>query len=150
MWALKAPFYAGKVFGNSMAMDLNGGNILNIASDLSVIAPDQRLYEKEGLKWHEQNVKPVTYSVVKFGLIGLTKYLSTYWSQRNVRCNSLSPGGVYADQDKNFVEKLTGYIPMQRMANVDEYRSAIQFLCSEASSYMNGHNLVMDGGRTVW
>ena len=123
---------------------------MNIASDLGVIAPDQRLYSQEYLKAHQQPVKPVTYSVVKHGLIGLTKYLATYWCEQGVRCNSLSPGGVYTNQDDVFVSKLTRLIPMGRMARVDEYRGAIAFLCSSASSYMNGANLVMDGGRSVW
>ena len=147
---LKGAFLCSKVFGNTMANELGGGIILNIASDLSVIAPDQRLYRKDGIKWSKQNVKPITYSVIKFGLVGLTKYISTYWCEKNIRCNSLSPGGVFLDQDKYFVEKLTQQIPLGRMASPDEYRSAIQFLCSEASSYMTGQNLIIDGGRTTW
>ena len=83
-------------------------------------------------------------------MIGLTRYLATYWSKDNVRCNALSPGGVFNNQDEIFVEKLTNLIPLNRMAAVDEYRSAVQFLCSDASSYMNGQNMVIDGGRSVW
>jgi NAD(P)-dependent dehydrogenase (short-subunit alcohol dehydrogenase family) len=126
------------------------GVIVNIASDLGVIAPDQRLYKVEGKPTHLQPVKPVTYSVVKHGLIGLTKYLATYWCEQGIRCNALSPGGVYADQNDVFVSKLTQLIPMGRMAHADEYRGAVVFLCSDASGYMNGANLVMDGGRSVW
>jgi NAD(P)-dependent dehydrogenase (short-subunit alcohol dehydrogenase family) len=92
----------------------------------------------------------VTYSVVKHGLIGLTKYLATYWCEQGVRCNALSPGGVYAGQNDTFVSKLTQLIPLGRMAEADEYRGAIAFLCSDASSYMNGANLVIDGGRSTW
>ena len=121
-----------------------------ISSDLGLIAPDQRIYRKSNLAEHQQSVKPITYSVIKSGLIGLTKYISTYWSDKNVRCNALSPGGVFNDQPAEFVEKISELIPLGRMANRDEYRAAIQFLCSEASSYMNGHNLVMDGGRSIW
>jgi NAD(P)-dependent dehydrogenase (short-subunit alcohol dehydrogenase family) len=95
-------------------------------------------------------VKPVTYSVVKSGLIGLTRYLATYWADRGVRVNALSPGGVYNGQPDEFVAKLSQLIPMGRMAKLDEYQGAILFLCSDASSYMNGTNLVMDGGRTCW
>ena len=127
-----------------------GGVIVNIASDLGVIAPDQRLYKVSGRPEHLQPVKPVTYSVVKHGLIGLTKYLATYWCEQGIRCNALSPGGVYADQNDVFVSKLTQLIPMGRMAKADEYRGAMLFLCSNASSYLNGANLVMDGGRSVW
>ena len=135
-----------QVFGTLMSKRKKGV-ILNIASDLSAIAPDQRLYS---LTKNQKSYKPVTYSVIKHGLIGLTKYLSTYWLGASIRCNSLSPGGVYNEQPEIFIEKLSNLIPLGRMARKDEYRSAIQFLCSDASSYMNGHNLVMDGGRSTW
>lgn len=146
---LGGAFNCAKVFGHQMAQQ-GGGVIINIASDLGVIAPDQRLYRKEGLESNEQPVKPVTYSVVKHGLIGLTKYLATYWCEQGVRCNALSPGGVYAGQNDVFVAKLAQLIPLGRMAGVDEYRGAIAFLCSDASSYMNGSNLIIDGGRSTW
>ncbi len=147
---LGGAFNCSKVFGSHMAQAGQGGVIVNIASDLGVIAPDQRLYRSDALEDHLQPVKPVTYSVVKHGLIGLTKYLATYWCEQGIRCNSLSPGGVYANQDDVFVSKLTKLIPLGRMAQTDEYRGAIAFLCSNASLYMNGSNLVMDGGRSVW
>jgi NAD(P)-dependent dehydrogenase (short-subunit alcohol dehydrogenase family) len=115
-----------------------------------VIAPDQRLYRVAGRPEHLQPVKPITYSVVKHGMIGLTKYLATYWCDKGIRCNALSPGGVYAGQDDVFVANLAKLIPMGRMAKPDEYRGAIAFLCSDASAYMNGQNLVVDGGRTTW
>ena len=146
---LTGAFLCGRQFGAAMAKDNLGGVILNIASDLSVISPDQRLYRKEGLADEQQPVKPVTYSVIKAGLIGLTRYLATYWADKGVRANALSPGGVFNGQDDNFVHKLTSLIPMGRMATVNEYHSAIQFLCSDASAYMNGQNIVMDGGRSV-
>lgn len=126
------------------------GVILNVASDLSVIAPDQRLYRKEGLLPDQQPVKPVTYSVVKPALVGLTRYLATYWADAGVRVNALSPGGVFNGQPPEFVQRLSGLIPMGRMAHVDEYQGAILFLCSDASSYMTGMNLVVDGGRSSW
>jgi NAD(P)-dependent dehydrogenase (short-subunit alcohol dehydrogenase family) len=147
---LGGAFNCAKVFGAHMANSGHGGVIVNIASDLGIIAPDQRLYKINGLSDHLQPVKPVTYSVVKHGLIGLTKYLATYWCEQGVRCNSLSPGGVYAGQNDVFVSNLAKLIPMGRMAYADEYRGAIAFLCSDASSYMNGGNLVVDGGRSVW
>jgi NAD(P)-dependent dehydrogenase (short-subunit alcohol dehydrogenase family) len=146
---LTGAFLCARTFGARMA-EQGGGVILNIASDLALISPDQRLYRKPGLEEHAQPVKPVTYSVVKSGLIGLTRYLATYWAGQGVRCNALSPGGVYVDQDDGFVQRLSQLIPMGRMAGADEYKAAVAFLVSDASSYMTGANLVADGGRTVW
>ena len=88
--------------------------------------------------------------MVKAGLIGLTRYLATYWAESGVRVNAISPGGMYAGQDDEFVQRLTNLIPMGRMANHDEYKAAIVFLISDASSYMTGANLIVDGGRTTW
>lgn len=147
---LTGAMLCAQVFGTLMA-ERGGGVILNIASDLAVIAPDQRLYRRSDVTSEaQQPVKPVTYSVIKHGLLGLTKYLATYWADRGVRVNALSPGGVFQNQDPDFVSRLTRLIPMGRMADVDEYRSAVQFLCSDASRYMTGQNIVMDGGRSVW
>ncbi len=146
---LTGAFLCSQVFGSAMARDKQGGVILNIASDLSVFSPDQRLYRKDGVSEELQPVKPVTYSVIKTGLIGLTRYLATYWADKNIRANALSPGGVFNGQGDDFVQRLTSLIPLGRMAERDEYRSAIQFLCSDASKYMNGQNIVMDGGRSV-
>jgi NAD(P)-dependent dehydrogenase (short-subunit alcohol dehydrogenase family) len=147
---LTGAFICCQVFGTAMARSGRGGVVLNIASDLSVFAPDQRLYRKEGLTEDMQPVKPVTYSVIKAGLVGLTRYLATYWADKGVRANALSPGGVYNGQGEDFVSRLTALIPLGRMAAKDEYRATIQFLCSDASAYMNGQNVVMDGGRSTW
>ena len=147
---LTGAFLCSQVFGTRMAENGRGGVILNVASDLSIFSPDQRLYRKEGFSDDMQPVKPVTYSVIKTGLIGLTRYLATYWSDRGVRANALSPGGVYTGQSDEFVNRLSALIPLGRMAKRDEYRAAVKFLCSEASAYMNGQNIVMDGGRSVW
>jgi NAD(P)-dependent dehydrogenase (short-subunit alcohol dehydrogenase family) len=145
---LTGAFLCSRIFGQEM-VKRNTGVILNVASDLGVIAPDQRLYRKEGLPEDQQPVKPVTYSVVKTALIGLTRYLSTYWTAHNIRVNAISPGGVFADQPDEFTTKLHQLIPMGRMAHKDEYQGAVLFLCSDASSYMTGQNLIVDGGRSV-
>lgn len=146
---LTGAFLCSQVFGTLMAKDGKGGVILNIASDLSVISPDQRLYRQKGLPHELQPVKPVTYSVIKAGLIGLTRYLATYWAEDDVRCNALSPGGIFNGQNDDFVKRLTALIPVGRMAKRDEYRATMQYLCSDASKYLNGQNIVVDGGRSV-
>ena len=146
---LTGAFLCSKHYGTAISENPKGGVILNISSDLGVIAPDQRLYRQPGLPEEQQPVKPVTYSVVKTGLIGLTRYLSTYWPTK-VRCNALCPGGVEAGQPEDFLKELHGRIPMGRMAHVDEYQGAIVFLLSEASAYLNGAVIPMDGGRSVW
>jgi len=145
---LTGAMLCSKIFGYEISKNSNGV-ILNISSDLGIIAPDQRIYRKEGFPENEQPVKPVTYSVIKHGLIGLTKYLATYWPGK-VRCNTLCPGGIYAGQSEDFVQRLTDLIPLGRMANIDEYKAAIVFMVSDASLYMNGSTVVIDGGRSVW
>jgi NAD(P)-dependent dehydrogenase (short-subunit alcohol dehydrogenase family) len=146
---LKGAFLCSQIIGSEMARHKQGV-IVNVASDLAVIAPDQRLYRKPGLPEEQQPVKPVTYSVVKTGLVGLTRYLATYWAHCGIRVNAISPGGVYNNQADDFVERLANLIPLGRMANASEYQAAILFLCSDASSYMTGSNLVIDGGRSCW
>ena len=146
---LTGSMLCSKIFGNEMSK--NGkGVILNISSDLGIIAPDQRLYLKDEVAENEQPVKPVTYSVIKHGLIGLTKYLATYWADKGVRCNALCPGGIYNNQQDEFVKKISNLIPIGRMADEDEYKASVVFMSSDASSYMNGSVVSMDGGRTCW
>lgn len=147
--SLTGSMLCSKVFGSWMAKN-GGGVIINISSDLGLIAPDQRIYSQKDVGEDEQIVKPVSYSVVKHGVIGLTKYLATYWVDKNIRANALCPGGIFSGQSDELVSKLTSRIPMGRMAKDDEYQGAIQFLCSDASKYMNGAVLVIDGGRTCW
>jgi NAD(P)-dependent dehydrogenase (short-subunit alcohol dehydrogenase family) len=146
---LTGAFLCSQIIGSEMAKR-KSGVIVNVASDLAVIAPDQRLYRKAGLSNDQQPVKPVSYSVVKTGLLGLTRYLATYWAEAGIRVNAISPGGVYNNQPDEFVQRLANLIPLGRMANMDEYQAAILFLCSDASSYMTGTNLVIDGGRSSW
>jgi NAD(P)-dependent dehydrogenase (short-subunit alcohol dehydrogenase family) len=146
---LTGAFLCSRIFGSYMAGH-GGGVIVNVSSDLGILAPDQRLYRQDGVDEDEQPVKPVTYSVVKHGTIGLTRYLATYWTQQGVRCNCLCPGGVRLDQPDEFVQRIEKLIPLARMARADEYHGALVFLLSPASAYMNGHVLTVDGGRSVW
>ena len=146
---LTGAMLCSRVFGAEMARR-GKGVIVNVASDLALIAPDQRLYAIEGRAPDEQPVKPVSYSVVKTGLIGLTRYLATYWAGQGVRANALCPGGVENGQDQVFLDRIADRIPLGRMAAVDEYQGAMLFLCSDASSYMTGSVLTVDGGRSAW
>ena len=138
---LKSAMLCTKIFGSQMNRQLDGGNIINISSDLGIISPDNRIYKKN-------SVKPVTYSVIKHGIIGLTKYTATYWPKK-IRCNAVAFGGMEKDQDKSFIKKISQLIPMGRMAKKNEYNNTILFLASKASSYMNGSTVVIDGGRTI-
>jgi len=127
-------------------IDKKGGSIVNLSSDLSVISPDHRLYNKNKIL----GSKPISYSVIKHGLIGLTKYLSTYLANKKIRVNSVSPGGIYKDQPKQFVNNISKLIPLKRMATRNDINSIIIYLLSDSSSYMTGSNVVIDGGRSVW
>ena len=147
---LTGAFLCVKYFGHKISENPNGGSIINISSDLGLIAPDQRLYSIDGLPDHLQPVKPVTYSVVKTGMIGLTRYIATYWSAENVRCNAICPGGVENGQPEDFIEEVSSRIPMARMASADEYQSTLVWMLSDASSYLNGAIVPVDGGRTSW
>ena len=147
---LTGAFLCAKYYGSKIVQSPNGGTIVNIASDLGLIAPDQRLYKQNNVPEGLQNVKPVTYSVVKSGLIGLTRYLATYWSEKNVRCNAMCPGGVENGQPDEFLQEVSQRIPMGRMAQSDEYQSTLLWMLSDASSYLNGAIIPVDGGRTTW
>ena len=119
------------------------GNIINISSDLGLIAPNQSLYEKN-------NKKPISYSVVKHGMIGFSKYLATYLAEYNIRSNTLCPGGISNNQPRKFVNKIKKLIPLKRMAKINDYDGIILYLCSDYSTYMTGSTIVCDGGRTSW
>jgi len=122
----------------------NKGVIINIASDVGIISPDHRIYEGESFN------TPISYTVSKAAILGFTRHLATYWADKNIRVNALSPAGVYDGHTPEFVEKLSSRIPLGRMATPDEYKGAIVFLASKASSFMTGANLIVDGGRTSW
>ena len=147
--SLKGAFFCSQIFGSYM-VQRKKGVIVNISSDLGIIAPDQRIYREEGLPEEKQKTKPVSYSVAKHGLLGLTKYLATYWARQGIRVNTLCPSGISNHQEEAFVKRLTNLIPMGRMAQRDEYKSTLIFLISDASSYMTGSTVIVDGGRTCW
>ena len=140
--SLKGSYLCTKVFGSYMSKFKNG-SIINISSDLGIIAPDQRIYKENNF------TKPITYSVVKHGIIGLTKYTASYWGDKNIRCNAIAPGGIYKNQAGSFVKKINNLIPLGRMAKKNEYNGLILFLCSNLSSYLTGSVIVADGGRTI-
>jgi NAD(P)-dependent dehydrogenase (short-subunit alcohol dehydrogenase family) len=147
---LTGAFLCAKYYGYQISKNPNGGSIVNISSDLGLMAPDQRLYAQSGLSEKQQLVKPVTYSVVKTGLIGLTRYLATYWAEKNVRCNAMCPGGVENGQPEKFLQKVSSRIPMNRLAQEDEYQGTLIWMLSAASSYLNGAIIAVDGGRSTW
>jgi NAD(P)-dependent dehydrogenase (short-subunit alcohol dehydrogenase family) len=137
------------IFGAAMAKR-KFGSIINISSDLGICAPDQRIYSKNENIKNVKSFKPITYSITKHAIGGITKYIATYWAHKNVRCNTLALGPVLNKQPPHIIKNVKRRIPLNRWAERYEYKKAIQFLASEENSYMTGQTLIVDGGRTIW
>lgn len=145
---LKGAMLACQVFGSPMA-DQGAGSIVNVLSIYGMVGPDQRLYE--GLQHLGQPVNsPAVYGASKAGLWGLTRYLAAYWGQQGVRVNAVSTGAVASGQSDAFNESYSRQVPLGRLAGADDVAAGIRYLVSDASRYVTGHNLVVDGGRTAW
>lgn len=157
--------YPVELFNRSLAVNVSGaflcaqavaapmlaqgrGSIVNISSIYGMVGPDQRIYEKKDQA--QPSYKPPDYSVTKSALFGLTRYLAAYWGPKNIRVNSLTLGGVFNDHDEEFTKAYSARVPLGRMAKRDEYSQAVLFLLSDASTYMTGANMVVDGGWTAW
>ncbi|MCD8139982.1 MAG: SDR family oxidoreductase [Planctomycetaceae bacterium] len=147
---LTGTFLACQVFGSAMA-EAGRGSIINVGSIYGLLSPVQDIYAYKKEKTGVPFIKPVAYSASKSGLTNLTHYLGTYWAKRGVRVNLLVPSGVgRPDQDAEFVKNYTDRIPIGRMARADEYNGAVVFLLADASLYMTGTQLAVDGGWAAW
>ena len=144
---VKGTMLCCQIIGSQMA-GAGGGSIVNVSSIYGLVSPDQRVYEYR--RAFGAFFKPVAYSVSKSAVLNLTRYLATYWAGRNVRVNTVTFGGVFNGQDPQFLTRYVDRVPLGRMARDDEYNGSILFLLSDASSYMTGANLVIDGGWTAW
>ncbi len=137
-----------QIFGTDMAKH-GRGSIINTLSIYGIVAPDQRIYEGSEYEGRPINT-PAIYSTSKAAVWGLTKYLSTYWGHRGVRVNAITPGGVFSGQNDTFISKYSARVPLGRMAAGDEIANSVVFLASDASSYITGQNIIVDGGLSTW
>ena len=146
---LDGMFLVAQAVGRQMLAQGRGGSVIMTASIYGVVAPDQRIYEGSHYLGREINT-PAVYSASKAGVIGLARYLSTYWAQADIRVNVLTPGGVESGQNETFRNRYSARIPMGRMGADTELYGALIYLASDASSYVTGQNLIVDGGLSAW
>jgi NAD(P)-dependent dehydrogenase (short-subunit alcohol dehydrogenase family) len=146
---LDGMFLVAQAVGGQMVKQGIGGSIIQTSSIYGIMGPDNRIYEGSFYMGREINT-PAIYSASKAGVVGLTKYLATYWAKNGIRVNTLTPGGTESGQNDEFLKRYAARIPMNRMANADEMVGALIFLASDASSYITGHNLIIDGGLNCW
>lgn len=146
---LDGAFLVAQSVGAQMVRQGTGGSIVQTASIYGVVGPDQRIYEGSDYLGGPINT-PAVYSASKGAIIALTRHLATYWAKAGIRVNTLTPGGVESGQNSVFRDKYAGRVPMGRMGRADEMQAALVFLASDASSYITGQNLVVDGGLTCW
>ncbi|MGL5167223.1 MAG: SDR family oxidoreductase [Afipia sp.] len=146
---LDGAFLVSQAIGRQMISQNRGGSIINTASIYGILGADKRIYEGSHYLGREINT-PAVYAASKAGLLGLTRYLSTHWAEHNIRVNAITPGGVSSGQNDEFRSRYGARVPMGRMASSDEMVSALIFLASDASSYVTGQNIVVDGGLSAW
>lgn len=148
---LVGTFLACQAVGARMVKAGRGGSIINVGSIYGMVSPIQDIYAYKKERTGVPFIKPVAYSAAKSGVYNLTRYLATYWGKQNIRVNTLTPAGVWRDtQDETFIQNFTARMPMGRMSQENEYNGALIFLASQASSFMTGSNLIIDGGWTAW
>ena len=141
-------FLVAQAIGKQMKLQ-GGGSIIQTSSIYGVVAPDQRIYE--GSEYNGRPINsPAVYSASKAAVVGLTSYLSTYWADSGIRVNSLTPGGISSGQNKTFDDKYSNRVPLGRMGKASELTGALIYLASDASSYVTGQNLIVDGGLSTW
>lgn len=142
-------FLVAQAIGRKMVERKTKGSIIQTASIYGIMAPDNRIYENAHYLGCQINT-PAVYSVSKAAVIGLTRHLAAYWAEKGIRVNSITPGGVESGQNQTFIDNYSKRVPMNRMAQRDEMVGALLYLASDASSYVTGQNLVIDGGLSVW
>lgn len=146
---LDGMFLVAQALGKQMVTQEKGGSIIQTASIYGVMAPDRRIYDGS-FYLGRQIDSPAVYSASKAGVIGLTKYLASYWAEQKIRVNTLTPGGVESGQNSEFQQKYSARVPLGRMAKPTEIVGALLYLASDASSYVTGQNLIVDGGLSAW